>query len=150
MKGLFIPGITAEMFRNACLEGIEELMNEGEIYDIDYEPEPHWIPCKERLPKYRQNVLLSGNNGTVFVGHRCKPDLVWQVTEEDGRKHWVYDPEAYTDDVDGLPKAEDCSFDEDSTYGMNMMSVTSVNYDERFEGVVAWMPLPEPFKEVEE
>lgn len=39
MKGLFIPEITAEMFRNGCLEGIEALMAEGEIYDIDYEPE---------------------------------------------------------------------------------------------------------------
>jgi len=38
MKGLFIPDITAEMFRNECLESIEALMAEGEIYDIDYEP----------------------------------------------------------------------------------------------------------------
>lgn len=36
MKGLFIPEITAEMFRNGCLESIEALMAEGEIYDIDY------------------------------------------------------------------------------------------------------------------
>lgn len=40
MKGLFIPEITAEMFRNGCLEGIEALMAEGEIYDIEYEAEP--------------------------------------------------------------------------------------------------------------
>ena len=39
MKGLFIPDITAEMFRNGCLESIEALMAEGEIYDIEYEPE---------------------------------------------------------------------------------------------------------------
>ena len=36
MRGLFIPEITAEMFRNGCLESIEALMAEGEIYDIDY------------------------------------------------------------------------------------------------------------------
>lgn len=35
MKGLFIPGITAEMFRNGCLESIEALMAEGDIYDVD-------------------------------------------------------------------------------------------------------------------
>ena len=57
MKGLFIPEITAEMFRNGCLEGIETLMAEGEIYDIDYEPESHWIPCKERLPEVGEYVL---------------------------------------------------------------------------------------------
>lgn len=48
MKGLFIPEITAEMFRNGCLEGIEALMAEGEIYDINY---TGWIPCSERLPE---------------------------------------------------------------------------------------------------
>ena len=49
MKGLFIPDITTEMFRNGCLEGIEALMAEGELYDIEYnpkqptiEPEPQW------------------------------------------------------------------------------------------------------------
>lgn len=45
MKGLFIPDITAEMFRNGCLESIEVLMAEGEIYDIEYSP---WIPIKTR------------------------------------------------------------------------------------------------------
>lgn len=39
MKGLFIPGITAKMFRNGCLESIEALMAEGQILDIEYEPE---------------------------------------------------------------------------------------------------------------
>jgi hypothetical protein len=38
MKGLFIPEITAEMFRNGALESIEALMEEGEIYDIEYSP----------------------------------------------------------------------------------------------------------------
>lgn len=48
MKGLFIPEITSEMFRNGSLESVEALMAEGEIYDIDYSP---WIPCSERLPE---------------------------------------------------------------------------------------------------
>lgn len=49
MKGLFIPDITAEMFRNGCLEGIETLMAEGEIYDIEYEPDRKgkWIYWRE-------------------------------------------------------------------------------------------------------
>ena len=34
MKGLFIPEITVEMFRNGCLESIEALMAEGKIYDL--------------------------------------------------------------------------------------------------------------------
>ena len=54
MNGLFIPDITAEMFRNGCLEGIEALMAEGEIYDIEYSP---WIPCSERLPREYTRVI---------------------------------------------------------------------------------------------
>ena len=54
MKGLFIPEITAEMFRNGCLESIEALMAEGEIYDIEYSK---WIPVNERLPEERDWYL---------------------------------------------------------------------------------------------
>lgn len=46
MKGLFIPEITAEMFRSGCLESIEALMAEGEIYDIDYQQ-----PCEDAISK---------------------------------------------------------------------------------------------------
>lgn len=49
MKGLFIPEITAEMFRNGCLESIEALMAEGEIYDIDYPLERE--PCEDCISR---------------------------------------------------------------------------------------------------
>jgi hypothetical protein len=55
MKGLFIPGITAKMFRDACLETIETLMTEGAIYDInidiDYGPAWKTITRKARTRK---------------------------------------------------------------------------------------------------
>ena len=53
MKGLFIPEITTEMFRNGCLESIEALMAEGEIYDIDYPLKQE--PCDDCVS--RQAVL---------------------------------------------------------------------------------------------
>ena len=49
-KGIFIPDITVEMFRNASLEGVEELMTSGEMEDISLpsaQPERKkgkWIP----------------------------------------------------------------------------------------------------------
>lgn len=64
MKGLFIPEITAEMFRNGCLESIEALMAEGKIYDIDYSP---WIPVSEKLPKEFDDVLCSTDSDEIFI-----------------------------------------------------------------------------------
>lgn len=104
-----------------------------------------WIPVSERLPKIHQYVLLSTDCGHVLIGRMEKPDIIWQVTESDGRKHWVYDPEAYTDDIDELPKAEDISFEGIGTYKESMLSVTSLNFSNKSECVVAWMPLPEPY-----
>ena len=104
-----------------------------------------WIPCEKQIPRIGVRVLLCLDNGQVLIGRRDRPDLVWQVTEKDGRKHWVYAPEAYTDDIDSLPKAEDCGFSQDSDYGDGFLSVTSVNYNKRFGGVVAWMPLPKSY-----
>lgn len=66
MKGLFIPEITAEMFRNGCLEGIEALMAEGEIYDIDY---IGWIPCSERLPSVSGTYIVTTVKGAVCLDH---------------------------------------------------------------------------------
>ena len=50
MKGLFIPGITAKMFRDASVESIAELMADGKIYDIDYQE-----PCEDAIS--RKEVL---------------------------------------------------------------------------------------------
>jgi hypothetical protein len=74
MKGLFIPGITVEMFRSGCLESIEALMAEGEIYDIEYEPERKtgkWILLEEcanagyYCSECRKRVVKEGWSGTV-------------------------------------------------------------------------------------
>lgn len=54
MKGLFIPGITAKMFRDASVESVAELMADGEIYDIDYQGIR--IQQLKILPKYFTDV----------------------------------------------------------------------------------------------
>ena len=56
MKGLFIPGITENMFRNGCLESIEALMAEGEMYDLDYSD---WTLASERLPEQAGEYLVT-------------------------------------------------------------------------------------------
>lgn len=44
-KGVFIPDITVEMFRNATLESVEEFMVSGQMEDIEISERPHgeWI-----------------------------------------------------------------------------------------------------------
>lgn len=78
-KGIFIPDITVEMFRNASLEGVEELMTSGEMEDISLpsaQPEQRWIPCSERLPKIRQWVLCQCRAGIIDV-LRLTDDGCW-------------------------------------------------------------------------
>lgn len=99
MTGLFIPGITAEMFRNGCLESIEALMAEGEIYDIDY---TRWISVSERLPE---------KGGAYLV-----------TTEWKGS----YSGDVYTETNMAVYREKEKEWD--------------------CAGVIAWMPLPEPYE----
>ena len=87
MKGLFIPGITAEMFRNGCLESIEALMAEGEIYDIEYSG---WIPVEERMPEEKINPITED-----FYEYQCTVkigDFYDVRSYKFGRGHWWNGP----------------------------------------------------------
>lgn len=100
MKGLFIPEITSEMFRNGCLESIEALMAEGEVYDIEYSP---WIPVSERMPE-ENGFYLATCDGEI-----CGEDEPISGMAEFENGKWVDDEDDY-------------------------------------QCVLAWMPLPEPYK----
>lgn len=69
MKGIFIPDITVEMFRNGCLEAIEALMAEGEIYDIEYDlkSEQPKLSCDECLSSMCQVCIRNPNIKDHFV-----------------------------------------------------------------------------------
>lgn len=34
-------------------------------------PEPHWIPCSERLPEVGREILICDIDGDIYVGHRA-------------------------------------------------------------------------------
>lgn len=113
MKGLFIPEITAEMFRNGCLEGIEALMADGEIYDIEYSP---WIPVSERLPDEKLFNPTGSDFGFDFEEVLCT--TIWGVVRayKFGTPIGHYRPHFWLGD--------------------GIMD----------EYVIAWKPLPEPYK----
>jgi len=111
MKGLFIPEITSEMFRNGCLESIETLMAEGEIYDIDYSP---WIPVSERLPKSCGVYIVSR-----WFSDGEESAILTDANYYDGCGEWYNDNRI--------------------NWGRELVT----------DKIVAWMPLPEPYKEGE-
>ena len=85
------------------------------------QPEPHWIPVTERLP---ETELQHPGHG---IGDYLKSDMVAVSGDFDyGDKVWIA---CYCDDLDG------------KTYWSDMDANTL--YD-----VIAWMPLPEPYKGV--
>ena len=98
MKGLFIPEITAEMFRNGCLEGIEALMAEGEIYDIDY---TGWIPVSERLPEEDgwYLVTVQGYETVTDVSLYSADGCAWgDVSTKQKVIAWLPLPKPYRED----------------------------------------------------
>lgn len=124
MKGLFIPEITAEMFKNGCLESIEALMAEGEIYDIEYSP---WIPVSEKLPKDLEPVNIT------WVNHEPEPyyhdikDKNFVATGIYYRGQWYWYSTTCADYL--------------GEYGSNEVD----KVDDAVE-IVAWMPLPKPYE----
>ena len=127
MKGLFIPEITSEMFRNGCLESIEALMAEGEIYDIEY---PRWIPVSERLPETDNENTMNKYNVLLWVANKTHPERepqiylgkLRQVKGDDGSGNFW-----------GI-KTEPCEW---TIWGWGYFNVPEV---------IAWMPLPQPYK----
>lgn len=98
--------IKPEFMHNVC--GIAMIRVEDVIRILNdqptIQPEPHWIPVTERLPKEDGSYLVSGKWGS------------------------------------GKESVGDCEFSVEDGYFQ-----TAWNFD-----VLAWMPLPEPYKVVTE
>ena len=83
------------------------------------QPEQRWIPCSERLPEIKQHVLLSCY-GRVIYG---------RMISEDGNS--------------GYPVFEICD-----SVGEKRPIVLETTVHSKFttSRIIAWMPLPEPYK----
>jgi hypothetical protein len=88
MKGLFIPGITKEMFRDASVESVAELMAEGKIYDIDYQE-----PCEDCISRQFMYELgatciatRDKNNKLIALG---TIENLPPVTPQPKTGHWI-------------------------------------------------------------
>jgi len=122
-------------------KSIEELTEECEVYQSDnrcysggvygairaikslppVQPEPQWIPVSERLPEVHES-----GNSVSGIYMQSNPVLVYGTCEygDNAQFHVV----TYCDDLDG------------NTYWSTELDAITVS------GVIAWMPLPEPYK----
>ena len=61
---------------------------------FDHKPEPHWIPCSERLPEEGCHVLMCGADGVIRIG-RMGTNLFWVGTKVTTAVAWMPLPEPY-------------------------------------------------------
>ena len=80
-----------------------KLITESFCKDIDeqptIQPEPHWIPCSERLPEVKQKVLVQYPDGSMAT-KRCNDagHLAWFYSNAVA---WMSAPELYKGATDG-------------------------------------------------
>ena len=119
--------VKPEFMHNVCgmamirVEDIVRLLNEQPTI----EPEPHWIPCSERLPSKEERKEWIDNN-LDGIGY-LYPCLVTRYSSinPDRTKYNPYVAKHYFDGENFLNAGEEvCS-----------------------EYIIAWMPLPEPYLE---
>lgn len=109
-----------------CKGSDEGMLN---MYDIicdlkelpSAQPKQQWIPCSERLPEVHE----SGNSFSgIYM--QSVPVLVYGICE--GEENAQFHVVTYCDDLDG------------NTYWSTALDAVTIT------GVIAWMPLPEPYK----
>lgn len=114
------------------------------------QPEPQWIPCSERLPEREQEVLICTEKKLVgqdaYIDSIVTPALYEDGTmlENDSKWHWV--------DMDyaGWDEEEDCGIIPEGWWE-NRHFYPDGDYNNVVDRkVIAWMPLPEPYKEVKQ
>ena len=111
-KGIFIEGITVEMFRNASLESVEELLAEGDMVDMEIpkwtpvqfrEPNneeckehPDWVYVAENIPPYDEEVLVSDGKYVWTDTLLDNGDYIyWDSDHELEGTAWMALPEPY-------------------------------------------------------
>lgn len=112
--------------------------------------DPQWIPCSERLPECEREVLICTKKKIVgknaYIDSIITPAIYEDGTmlENDSKWHWV--------DMDyaGWDEEEDCGIIPEGWWE-NRHFYPDGDYNNVVDReVVAWMPLPEPYKEGEQ
>ena len=119
------------------------------------EAEPHWILCSERLPECEQEVLICTRK-KVYVSRKSgfewieKP-IITPALYEDGAMLEI-DSKWRWEDIDyaGWNEEEDCGIIPEGWWENRHFNPDEVYNNPVDREVIAWMPLPEPYKGVTE
>lgn len=111
----------------------------------------NWISCSERMPECEQEVLICTNKRT-WVSRKtgmeiCEEPIITPALYEDGTMLEV-DSKWRWEDIDyaGWDEEEDCGIIPEGWWENRHFNQDDVYNNVVDRKVIAWMPLPEPFK----
>ena len=109
------------------------------------EPEPHWIPCSERLPECEQEVLICTKK--KVVGKNAYIDsIITPAMYEDGTMLEIDSKWRWEDiDYDKWDEENDCGIIPEGWWENRHFNPDDVYNNVVDREVVAWMPLPEGY-----
>lgn len=110
----------------------------------------HWIPCSERMPECEQEVLICTKKKSVgrdaYIDSIITPAMYEDGTMRENDSSWQWE------DVDwaGWDDEEDCGIIPEGWWENRHFNSDEVCNSPVDQEVIAWMPLPEPYKDGDE
>lgn len=132
----------------------ERLADDSGSYDAllpSAQPEQRWIPCSERMPKCEQEVLICTTQRVWVRGKTGKEiyeePVITPALYEDGTMLEVNSKWCWEDiDYAGWDEEEDCGIIPEGWWENRHFNPEEVYNNPVDRKVIAWMPLPEPYK----
>ena len=108
--------------------------------------EPRWIPVTERLPECEQEVLIctekKQRGGNAYINTIITPAIYEDGTMRENDSTWRWEDIDYA----GWDEEEDCGIVPEGWWENRHFNPDDVYNNPVDQKVVAWMPLPEPWK----
>ena len=130
----------------------QHLWNYEEVLDMAIKSlqKDEWIPVSERLPECEQEVLICTEKKLVgkdaYIDSIITPAIYEDGTMLEVESMWGW----YDMDFDEWDDAEDCGIIPEGWFENRHFNPDGVYNNPVDRKVVAWMPLPEPYKAEDE
>lgn len=117
----------------------------------EYPPKTRWIPCQERMPECEQEVLICTMK-KVYVSRKTgmewyEEPIITPALYEDGTMLEVNSKWRWEDiDYAGWDEEEDCGIIPEGWWENRHFNPDDVYNNVVDKKVIAWMPLPSPYK----